>query len=802
MLDGMFRELLVSARNLGRRPGFTLLVVGVLGLGIGANTAIYSLIDRVLLRPFSYRDAERLVEVTGQTAQGRSSGISYAAFQQWKQGVRSFEQAAIWKWRDLLLTGVADPENLLALEVSEEALDLLGVRPALGRLLRADDYQPGSGQVVVLSDRVWRKHFNADRAIVGRQILLEGRGFTVVGVMPREFVFTNPLFQLWVPLDAARDTAGELARRYSAVARLRSGASIEQAQREFDAMAPSLPRPAGDTEGWRPLLRSYAERASGGYRSAMLMLLGAVVALLLIACANAASLLLARASERRRELAVRASLGARPRHLLATVIAEAIILGSVAAAAGVAAVWMLLPALAGFLPNVAPGIGRLTVTPVALAATGALALLTALVCAVPSCLDALRAGGGLPAGGSSRTVSAGRQSTRLRSLLIAVEVALSVALLISAGLMVRSLGRLLDARRLGLETEHVLTARVPAPPQLRKLDEVSRYFGRVLAEVQGTPGIRSAGLVTILPFNNLMVTTSFTAEGVSARPDAIHLRSVSPDYFRTLGIRLLRGRAFTRSDTAAAPKVAIVNQELARICWPGEDGIGRRVSRASPPGPNEWYTVVGVVENTARRDIKRPADPELYRPFEQDIAAARATTLVIRAHGDPLTLGPSISRRIHDINPDQPVSEIKTMETWLHEAARQPRLNTLLLEIFAGVALALAASGIFGVVSYVAAQRTREFGIRSALGATAADLASLVAKVGMRPVLAGAVVGVALAAGAARMLEVHLFETPGVDPAIYCAVVGLLVLTALAAMAVPAVRAARVDPAITLRTDS
>jgi len=733
--------------------------------------------------------------------QGKSAGLSYAVYADWRNRIPAFEKTAIWKHRELMLTGVADPENLLGFEVSAQLFDLLGTAPAHGRLFRPRDFESGATPVVILSDRVWRKHFSADPAIVNRQILLDRQGFTIVGVMPPSFVFTSPLLQLWTPLDAARAAPDELRRHYSAAARLRPGATVEQAQREFEAIAPSLPRAPGDKDGWIPRVRPYTEHFISEYRRALYVLWGAVGAVLLIACANAANLLLGRASQRRREFAVRASLGAGARHIIASVLAESLLLGIAAAAAGVAFAWTLLPLLARFVPSVGPAGISTTVTPLALAGTAALALVTSLLCTIPSCLDAFRSSLATPLSSSSRSASANRSSTRLRSFLIAAEVALSIVLLIGAGLMIRSLSRLLDVRRLGIETDHVLTARVSSPSQLRKLEETSTYFTRVLDEVRQTPGVRTAAIVTILPMNNLMVTTSFHARGSAKKPDIIHLRSISPDYFRTLGIPMLTGRGFTDTDGANAPLVAIVNEELAQQCWPGENPIGKLVTRTDPPTDRSWYTVVGVVGNTARRALNRPPDPELYRPYRQDVTAARAMTLVVRTLGEPLALGPVLSRGIHGLNPDQPVTEIKTMETWIHEAARQPRLHTFLLEVFAGLALALAATGMFAVLSYLVAQRRQEFGIRSALGATAGNLATLVLRLGMRQVLLGLLFGLAGALGATRLLESQLFETPPADPLVFVAVPAVMLLVATAAMLEPAWRAGRVDPTIALRAE-
>ena len=601
--------------------------------------------------------------------------------------------------------------------------------------------------------------------------------------------------------------AGELQFDFQALARLKPGASLSQVQREFSALAPLLPADPANRDGWIPELKPYMQELTSDYRRALMILWIATGTVLLIACANAANLLLARASNRRREFAVRASLGANRFQLVAQIVSECLLLASAGAAAGVALAAIALPVITRFLPRLGLHSGeRLHLTPAAVLVAVAAALLTALLCAIPSSADVLRSNLAAPLAALSRSVSSSRSSTRLRGILSAAEIALSIVLLVSAGLMIRSLSRLLDAHRLGMQTAQVLTARVSAPATLQKAPEVSRYYGRILNDVRQIPGVRAASIVTILPFSNMIVTTSYSAEGAAQfdhRDYAVNLRSISPEYFKAMGIAVVRGRAFMDHDSADAPLVAILNRSLAEHSWPGQDPIGRRVTRDTGADlkPEDMYTVVGVVENTARETIGGIVQAELYLPITQNATAARATSLVVRCYGDPLSLGPAISRHIHSLNPDQPVTDLQTMDTWIDQAANRPRLQALLLQIFSGLALLLAVTGVFAVMLYSVTQKTHEIGIRSALGATSGDIVAFVVRMGMGPVVVGAVVGFVASLAVARLLRAELFETPPADPVVFGSVALILLASALIAMWVPARRAARIDPAITLRAE-
>ena len=794
-------------RILRKSPGFSLIVIAVLALGIGANTALFSIVDRVLLHPFPFPDLDRLVEFKGWTQEGRQTGTSPAETEFFANNTHSVDQAAHWRWQNLVLSGVDNADYVYALEVSQHLFDILGVKPALGRTFIAQDFASSAAPAVVIGDRLWRQHFNADPAILGRQILLDGKGYAVIGVMGPEFSFINPTHQAWIPSQAAFG-AEELKHAYNTIARLRPGATVRQLQQEIDAVTPALPPSPDRKEGWHAQAVLFTEGITAPYRRALLTLWWAVGLVLLIACANAANLLMARASERRREFAIRASLGAGRRRLIREILAETSVLGILAGVVGIALAFGLLRLLVVIFPGrlPVPQLDRASINFPVLALTCGISLLTTFACSIPAVMNLWRSNLTVALGGASRTASANRGANRTRTAMIALEAALSLILLVGAGLMLHTLHRLFQVR-LGFEPQHLLTARVAAPPQIKPTSE-AQYYARMLGEARSLPGVEDAGITTILPFGNLVATISFTVEGRVETPEQkrsashnTYLREISPDYFSTLGVRLLRGRDFNAGDTARSPRVVIVNDELARVYWPGEDPIGKRVSRKDRPAPEDWATVIGVVESIKHRSLRTDADVELYVPITQQMMGAKYTNIVVRAYGDPLSVASALRKRIHDVEPGQPVTEIQTMQTLITESAVQVRFHTLLLEIFAGLALALAVTGIFAVVSYSVTQRTREIGIRGALGATRRDIAGFVVAIALRPVAFGLCVGVAGGLAATRLLQSELFETTPADPFVFGAVIAVLLGTTIAASALPAWRAAGIDPAEVLRAE-
>ena len=780
-------------------------MISVLALGIGANTALFSIVDRVLLHPFPFRGLDRLVEISALDAKGQDTNIVSDDMNYFAAQVRSFDRLENWRWQNFVLSGVDDTDAIFALEVTPRLFDTLGVRPALGRTFLPAEFNSSAQPVVVINDRLWRKHFHADAGIVGRKILLDSKGYTVVGVMGAEFIFTNPAHQAWIPYKPAEVARGELHNFLSSMARLRPGVSIRQAQQEMDAVTPGLPANPDREKGWHARVRPFTEQFIGPYRRALLMLWGAVGLVLLIACANAANLLLARASERRREFAIRASLGADRLGLAGQVIGETLTLGVSAGVAGTALALgltrLLARLFAGKLP--VPGLDSVSINGTALGVTAGLVLLTTLLCAIPACASLWRSELTLGIHMAGRGASAGRAANRTRSALLSFEVALSLMLLVGAGLLLHTLDRLMRVH-LGFEPQHVLVAGVSAPAGLETKEAKANHYSRLLEQVRSIPGVLKTGVSTVLPFGGLSITTSLTVEGIA---DAnwhnygIYLREISPAYFPALGIRLLRGRDFNQGDTAKSEPVVLINDELARHYWPDQDAIGKRVARSDHPKAGEWFTVVGVVENIKHRSLRTGADAELYVPYTQSMLGAKYTYLVLRTEGDPLSVVAALRKRIHDMDPGQPVTSVDSMRTVVANSASEERFHALLLELFAGLALGMAVAGVFAVVSYAVSRRAREIGIRGALGATPAAVVRFVIGIAMRPVALGVCVGIVGALAGTRILESELFETTPGDPLVFAVVIALLISAALAAVSIPAWRATRIDPAEVLRAE-
>ncbi len=795
-----------SFRSLRKSAGFSAVVISVLALGIGANTALFGIIDKILLHPFPFRNLDRMVEITGLTTSGKKTGNAPVEMDFFAGHVHAFAQTAIWRWQKLVLTGVDNPDSVFALEVSPNLFDMLGVPASRGRTLLAGDFNSSTPPVAVISDRLWRRHFRADPNIVGRQILLDGKGYTVVGIMGPGFVFTDRAQQIWIPFRPGLIAAEAMKHYFSTMALLRPGVSIDLAQKEIDAVTPGLPPDPERKAGWHARLLPFTEQFVGQYRRALLILWSAVGLVLLIACANAANLILARASGRRREFAIRASLGADRFQLIRQIVGETLMLGLAAGAAGIALAFGLIRLMVKLFPDrlPLPQLDRIAINPAALAVTVSLVLLTTLLCAIPACAGVVRSNLAEGLNAASRTASSNRGANRLRAGMVAFEVALSLMLLVGAGLMLRTMDRLLGVH-LGFEPQHVLTAQVSVPTQVKSTEQAAHYT-RILSEVRSLPGILDAGIATVLPFGSLSITISFTAEGsTNVTPHegghAVYLREISPGYFPALGVRMLRGRGFNEGDGAGSPSVVIVSDELARHYWPGDDPVGKRVSLSDHPKPSQWSTVIGVVESIKHRSLRTGADSELYVPYTQQLIGAKFTNLVVRVKGDPLSVASAIRKRIHDIEPDQPVGEMKTLQTLVVDSAAEVRFHTLLLEIFAGLALGLAIAGIFAVVSYTVSQRTREIGIRGALGATPRDTLRFVLALAMRPVVLGACIGIAGGLATTRVLQSELFETQAADPSVFGIVFAVMIATAGAAASLPAWRATRIDPAEVLRAE-
>ena len=805
----MLADFRYAFRTLMQSPRFSVAAVVALALGIGANSAMFSVVYGVLLRPLPFPQPDRLVFV--QEASLRHEGTSPtspATLRDWREQQRVFESMAAAEVWGASLTGSGRPEEVSGLRVSPSLLTVLRVSPVLGRGFQEDDEQ-----TVVLSHALWERRCGGNPAAIGRDVILNGASYRVVGVMPAGFHF--PPFwaekaELWVPLKFAPDRANDRGSRSLRVfARLRDGVSLGQAQAEMSTIANRLqrafPESYGTDAGARVL--PLAEVTVGRVKPALLVLLGAVTFLLLLACANVANLLLARASGRQKEMALRLALGAPRWRLVRQLLAESLTLSAAGGALGLMLAWAAVHALTAAIPDASRftlpryqelGIGTVVIlfTFGVCAATGVLfGLAPALHFSKPDLQGTLKEGG-RGASYRSRTV--------LRSLLVVGEIATSLMLLAGAGLMARSLARL-GAVDAGFDPHHVLTMRVVlSGPAYTAPEKRARFYHQAIEKIAAVPGVESAAGINHLPLAGDLWTFSFTVEGLSAPkladvPGAV-FRVATPGYFQTMGVTLLRGRDVSERDDSGEPQVVVINRTMARRYWPGEDAVGKRIRLGGPNSRSPWITVVGVVKDVEQSEWGAPAGNEFYFPYRQNPEdIQKYITIVARSAGDPAALAGAIEKGIRALEQDALVADVATMQQVVARAVWQPRSSTRLFAGFALLALVLAAIGIYGVISYGVSQRRQEIGIRMALGARPADVLGAVLREGAVLAAAGTALGLAGALALTRYLASLLYEVSATDPAVLAASAGMLVLIAIGAAFLPARRATRVDPVIALR---
>jgi putative ABC transport system permease protein len=794
-MDILAQDIRYALRQLGRNRLFTAVAVVTLALGIGANTAMFSLVHGVLLRPLPYPDADRLV----------TSGLSLPDFEDLRASVHSFDDMAAWASNLFTLGesagGKGGAEQVLGAVVSKRFFPLLG-NAALGRALVPDDE---SREVVVLSHRLWARRFASDPGVLGQTLRLYGRPYEIVGVMGPEFQFPNGRFLFWIPLESALAATPEqkqnrTLRIFQVLARLRPGVTLPQAQAEVDALAARLEREHPETNGevTFPFAPVY-DRLVGQVRTVLLVLMGVVGLVLAIACANLANLLLARAKSRERETAVRAALGASRPRLLRQHLTESLVLALAGSALGVVVAGGLLDVLP-FAPFEIPRFASVRIDRTALAFTAALAVATALLFGIaPAWLSAKASlTEGLRDGIRGTEGPGGR---RLRAVLTSGEIALSLVLVIGAGLLVQSLVRLVRVDA-GFRAENLLTFHVFfVKDGFRALEQRAALAAEIAGRLGAIPGVIAAGGATGLPPVTPQRVTGFAVDGLDTTPGSSRafFLAVTSDYFEALGTPIVEGRAFADTDGAGAPEVVILGRTLARRLFGAESALGRRIRLVHPEYGPAWRTVVGVVGDVRYTGLAADAGDALYTPFAQTPFPWMYT--MVRTTGPPEALGRAVREAVAFVDPGLDVAALRPMEQVLAETVAQPRWNVVLVTAFAGLALALAALGIYGVISYSVSTRVREIGIRLALGATRGEVVRLVAGEGLRLATAGIVVGLLGAAAATRLLETLLFEVRPLDPATFLAAAVVLVAVALLASALPAARAARVDPASALRAD-
>jgi putative ABC transport system permease protein len=808
----LVRDLRFGARSLSRSPGFAAVALATIALGIGANTAIFSVVDAVLLSPLPFPGADRLVAVfQTQPSRGVSgNGASYPNFDDWRNRSRSFEELAAIRMHDYTLTGHGDPLLVTAGTVTSNLFRMLEDSPILGRTLAAVDDDPGAPSVAVLGERLWRARFSADPAIVGKAILLDQKPVVVVGVMPARFKTPpeTPPVELWLTL-THDPVFGDLRERRGGhylrvVGRLKSGTTAAEAGAELASVQAALAREhPKENEGWGVQIVPLAESLVSGVRTALLVLLGAVGLVFAIACANVANLLLARASARAREVAIRTALGAGRGRLLGQFLAEGVLLAVTGGALGVGLAFAGLKGLKAWIPADLPRVSEIRLdTTVLLFALGA-SLVAAVAFGLAPAFQAAGANlsSALKEGSSGAGEGKGRR--RLRRALVVAETALSFVLLIGAGLLARSFLRLQEAP-IGFQPSGVLTAGLSLPrTQYAKPEQWIGFYGRLVERLQSEPGVESAAAVLPLPMTGSGLNFAFTVEGRAAPAAGADLTAnytaLTPDYFRVLRVPLLRGRLFTASDAASAPKVCVVSDALVRRHFPGEDPIGRRIVFGFTGSVAR--TIIGVVGDVKRDGPGAASQPEMYVPFEQDPWWAAYLAIRTKGMGDSGALSAAIRREVAALDPSLPVADIQPMTAIVHDSVSQPRFRTTLLGLFGVTALLLAVIGIYGLIAYDVGRRAREIAIRLALGASRRDVLGLVFRQGLALTGIGLAVGAAGAAVLTRFLSSLLFETRPIDPATYAAVAALLLAAGLLACWVPARRALSVDPNRVLRSE-
>jgi predicted permease len=804
--SGFLRDLAYGVRLLASRPGFTAVAVLTLALGIGANTAIFSVVHSVLLEPLPFPDPDSLVMLWESDAKDETDLQIVAApnWQDWSRESTAFTHTAIWEPLRFNISGGAEPEQLAGMRASSSLFSMLGVPPQLGRTFTPGEDVAGHF-VAVISDDLWRRRFGGLPDAIGQTIRLNGQPHEIIGVMPRSFQFTRRDFVVWVPIAFTPQDAARGDHSFFAAARLKPGVSFDAAKSQIRGLGDRLATEYEANKGESASITRMNDLGVQRLRPTLYALLGVVGMVLLIACVNVANLLLARAAARQREFAIRAALGAGRARLASQLLAEGLLLAALGGAIGVALAWAGTAALAQSLPpsiRLAPFRDASTVplNPPVLLFTLGLSVITGMLFSLAPMLGAARAdsGGSLKAagdrGGTARFMG-------LRSLLVTLEVALAVIVLAGAGLMIKSVTRLVAVDP-GLDPHNVLTMEIALPqadtygPPVR-----TTFCDDLRREVGALPGVLSVAAMSHLPLSGANAGRSFSMESRPAPEGGANAayRLTCQGYFQTLGIPILKGRDFTSADATNAPGVVIINQSTAARYWPDADPVGQRLKLGRRESDSPWLTVVGVVGNVRHAGLDSEARREMFRPYSQ--AAWPGMTITVKTAVDPMSMAASIRGGLARIAPDQPVSRIHTMDQVVAESIGSRRFPMLLLALFSAVALVLAAIGVYGVVSYVVSQRTREMGIRMALGARTGQVIALVLRRSLLPIAAGIAAGIAGSLAASRLLSTLLFQVRPGDPAVLGGIVLLLGGCALTACLVPARRAASVDPIVVLREE-
>jgi putative ABC transport system permease protein len=813
----MLQEIRHALRLLVKNPLFTLVGILTLALGIGATTAVFTLVNALLIKPLPYEDPAQLVLLFEHFKEQHLDTIpvSPPEFLDYKSQLKSFDKLAAFDTATFNLSEGDLPERIFGAKVSADLFPLLGVQPIRGRAFRPEENAVGRDDVVVISERLWRRKFDRDPRVLGSKLIADGRTFTVVGIMPSSFEFPLPLFNvtgaqfgeradIWQPLGFTdEEMKRRSSRSYGVIGRLAPGISSQQAQAEIETVVSGMRTRFKDnypqTDSFGATIYPLKEQVIGPMRPLLLIVSGAVALVLLIACANLATMMLARASEREREMAIRVAVGASRGRLLRQSLTESIALAILGAAAGtLLAIWAV-DLVKSIGTQTIPRLSEVQIDPTVLLVTVVIAVFTGLAFGIApglvggklDLIESLKEGG--------RGSTSGRRHNRLRNALVIGEVALALVLLTGAGLLLKSFVRLGNVNP-GFNPDHVLTAEISLP-DLRYPDKQSQvnFFNELERRVSHLPGVKHAGLTIILPMSGVNSDSSFEIDG---RPkDQAHpmpdeeIRLVSADYFRTLEMPLLQGRFFNAGDKLDAPPVVIVNQALAQKYWPNENAIGKRMRAPTREGP-VWTRIIGIVGDLHHRGLDQPVKPEWYAPLTQ--APYPSVILAVRSAQDPTSLTSAIRREVQAIDPAQPIAHVRTLTEVVGDSIAPRRLSVILLTVFAGIALVLASVGIYGVMSFLVLQRTHEIGVRMALGAQRGDVLRLIIAHAGALIGAGTMLGLIVALVSTSALRSVLYEVSALDLSTFLFVTLTLAAVALLASYIPARRATRADPMIAL----
>ncbi len=809
-METLFQDIRYGIRTLAKKPLFTAIAVIALALGIGANSAIFSVVNTVLLSPLPYKEADRLAWIweTNLTNDIPKEPASGPNFTDWRNQSQTFEDMTAFTQSALILSSGGEPERITGGVVSSNFFSVLRADPALGRTFVDGEDKPGNNRVLILSHGLWQRRFGGDPDIIDTVVTMNGNPYTVIGVMPQGFRHPNPESdtspQFWMPFSFSREVS-QLGRRSDflhVVARLKPGATLDQARAEMAGITANLAQqyPQTNTD-WGVTIVSLHERFVGDIKLSLIVIMAAVGFLLLIACANVANLLLTRAASRQKEISIRIAMGASRGRLVKQLITESLILSLVGGVLGCLLALWGVDALIGLSPGQIPRLSEATIDARVLGFTLAVSILTGLVFGLVPALQTTKLSLTETLKEGDRGSTEGFRGRRMRNTLVVVEVALSLVLLIGAGLMIRSF---LHLQRVdpGFSAERLLTVQLgPPASKYPENQKVVNFYNQLLEKLAATPGIQGVSAVNALPMTGSASMWAFSIEGQPLSPTGAdadaEVYRVSPDYFQMMGIAILSGRGLSQQDHQDAPPALVINETFAKRYFPGEDPIGKRITFGDPAA-GEWQTIVGVARDVKHRELDVEAYSQVYATYQQ--TPSRGMYLMMRtASADPLSMVSAFRTQLWSLDAEQPLYNVKTMDQVMSESISRPRFNMVLMAVFAGVALVLAAVGIYGVMSYSVSQRTHEIGIRMALGAQRQDVVKLVVGQGMMLAGAGVVIGAVAGVLLTRFISSLLFQTSASDPLTFIAISLLLIAVAFVACYIPARRATRVDPMIALR---